>query len=101
MFRYDILQETEETEQIHLIFIIHFILNAPKPQLLHNSFVFTFCHIHVGSTVIFIYVSENLFSPVFILLRSVKQRTIGPWDVDTGTVKLLPFMNSLFCLFSD
>lgn len=69
MFRYDILQRQKRlwityTEQINLIFIIHFILNAPKPHLLENSFVFTFCQIHVGSTS-FSYMSAKIYFHLF------------------------------------
>lgn len=48
MFRYDILQKTEETERIHLIFIIHLILICPQTTITAQQFCFWVnCHFHI------------------------------------------------------
>lgn len=69
----------------------------------HCSFVFPFVKFMLGQLSLFLCRSvRNLFSSFYFTLRAVKQETTfgsRPWDLNTGTVKLLPFMNSLFSLF--
>lgn len=113
MFRYDILQRQKRllitsTEQIILLFNFYYSSHSKCPKttiaveqfcfsLLSNSCWVNCLHFHIGQW-------KSIFSCFHFIVRSVKRGTTfgsGPWDLNTGIVKLLPFMNSLFSLFSD
>lgn len=71
-----------------VIFMIHLILRWPKTTIAADQF-------HPGQW-------KSIFSCFHVTVRSVKQGTpfgSGSWDLNTGTAKLLPFINSLFSLF--